>query len=507
MPSRASIDFLRNDALETFHRGDAPAAAAKLRGVIDRGGAALVDRLLLADFLWADFRFNEALETYRETLAGVGDTVQVPLLAAKRLFSLGRFDAAATFLEIAAARQPDDPSVIRMLAELRDRQDRLPEAEALSREMLERFPDDVRLVQALAHTLRRSGRLQEAIVLLERQLTEHSGPEDWRLRYELAVCRDRQGDYSAAMQALLAAKEQLRPRAQDHLAQWHANARRRTELARRLDRRTLLRWRNAAGHLPSIPLAWLAGHPRSGTTLIEQILASHSSVVTTDETGVLRGQFIKPLVFDAATTDAAFSELNSFDAGQIQNGRDFYFRATEAHVGEPFAGRLLIEKDPLLTQDLVVPLRLLPEARVLMPLRDPRDVCLSFFFTIVPLHPDSAPALDLITCSASVALSLKLWAYWREILPQSWHEIRYETLIGDPVREIQQLCHFLDLSASEEMLSFHLRSSDRGVRTPTYGDVRQPLYSRAIGRWKNYAQWLEPALGPLEPLLREFSYK
>jgi hypothetical protein len=143
---------------------------------------------------------------------------------------------------------------------------------------------------------------------------------------------------------------------------------------------------------------------------------------------------------------------------------------------------------------------------VLMPLRDPRDVCVSFFFTIVPLNADSAPALDLATCCASLALTLELWRYWREVLPQTWHEIRYESLVKDPMAETQRLCHFLDLGWSDEMLNFHRRCAARGVRTPTYSDVRQPLYTRAIGRWKHYAQWLEPALGPLEPLLREFGY-
>ena len=506
MAATARVDALRDEALAEFRLGDAASAVSKLRRIVADGAASLSDRLLLADVLWADFRFAEAIVVYHEAMAVEPNGIEAPLLAAKRLFSLGRFDQAGVLVEVAAARRPGNPDIVRMLAELRDRQDRLAEAEALASGMLAEYPADARLARSLAHTWRRSGRVDGAARLLERQLADHPGPDDWRLKYELAQCRDRQGDYAGAMQALLDAKHQLRPRAQTHLARWHRFAKRRTELARRLDRSTLIRWAQAAKNSGSAtPLAILAGHPRSGTTLIERILASHPGVVTTDETGVLREQFARPIVLDAATTAIAWSELDSLDATQLGIARDFYFRATGAHVGHALDDRLLIEKDPLLTQDLAVPLRLLPEARILMPLRDPRDVCLSFFFTLVPLNAESAPAIDLRTCAASVALSLELWRYWRGILPQPWHELRYESLVRDPAGEAGQACRFLGLRWSAEVLDFHRRPPDgRGVRTPTYGDVRQPLYTRAVGRWKNYAPWLEPALDPLKPVLDEF---
>jgi hypothetical protein len=222
---------------------------------------------------------------------------------------------------------------------------------------------------------------------------------------------------------------------------------------------------------------------------------------------VLREQFARPIILDSPTTAAAWGELNALDAGQVRTAREFYFRATAAHLGHELDDRLLIEKDPLLTQDLAVPLRILPEARILMPLRDPRDVCLSFFFTLVPLNADSAPALDLRSCAASVALSLELWRYWRAILPQPWHELRYEALVRDPATETGRVCRFLGLPWTPDMLDFHRRPGVRAVRTPTYGDVRQPLYVRAVGRWKNYARWLEPALTPLNPLLDEFGHE
>ena len=99
------------------------------------------------------------------------------------------------------------------------------------------------------------------------------------------------------MSALQRAKAQLRPAAEPLLAQGRARSKRREEFANALARETLERWQTTAKELqPVAPLAILAGHPRSGTTLLEQMLAAHPGVVTTDETAGLRSQFIEPIV-------------------------------------------------------------------------------------------------------------------------------------------------------------------------------------------------------------------
>jgi tetratricopeptide (TPR) repeat protein len=501
----ASIEVQLVRARNAWQAGEVDDALRWFRSAAAAPDAAAAVFLELAEALWANFEFEEALQTLANLTRREPANPAPALLAAKRLFTLGRLADSARCLIAALERQPADTTLRRMLAEVRDREGRLAEAEILAREALAENPRDALAARSLAHTLRRAGRVEQAQEVLSRQLRENPGPDDWRLHYELAACLDRQADYAGAMTALQQAKAQLRPAAEPLLKQWRERTQRRETFALALDQSTLERWR-ATPLRPVTPVAILAGHPRSGTTLLEQMLAAHSGIVTTDETGVLRQQFIEPIVLGAASTDGALREVNEFDAAQLEAGRAVYFRATAAHVGEPFAGRLLIEKDPLATQDLGFILRLLPESRVIFPLRDPRDVCVSFFFTLVPLNADSAPSLDLAETCTSMAASLRLWRHWRRVLPQRWAEVRYEQLVRDPEGQLRPLAEALELPWQDAMLAPAGRR-DRGVRSPTYADVARPLHTRAIGRWQRYAAWLEPHLGPLRELLQEFGYE
>lgn len=501
------LDGQLAQARSACRAGDFKTGITLLRSAAEAPDASAAVLLDLADALWANFEFEEALKTLESLMRREPANPTPAILAAKRTFVLGRLSDAARFLDAALERQPAEATVRRMQAEVLDRQGKLAEAESVARRAIAENPADALAVRSLAHTLRRSGRFGEAEEVLSRHLHERPGPDDWRLNYELAACLDRRGEYAGAMTALEQAKAQLRPAATPLLAQWRARATRREEFACALDRPALERWQSMSRLVsPVTPVAILAGHPRSGTTLLEQMLAAHPGVVTTDETAVLRNQFIEPIVLGAESPAAARREVDKFDAEQLEAGRAVYFRATQAHLGEPIGARLLVEKDPLATQDLGFILRLLPESGVIFPLRDPRDVCVSFYFTLVPLNADSAPALDLADTCASMALSLRLWRHWRAVLPQRWAEVRYEQLVQEPERELRPLAEALDLPWHEAMLA-PARRKDRGVRSPTYADVAQPLHSRSIGRWQHYAPWLEPHLGPLRELLTEFSYE
>ncbi len=499
---------LRDQAIKALERGDIQEARARFRdavGACDGDGVVLRE---LAGSLWGLYDFERALEVYRRAAEVEPRNIDSHLLAAQKLFSIGRFRQCAAWLEEALSRNPKDDVVLTMLGEVYDRDHRLQDAERCAREGLALSPQNVRALRLLAHLERRAGQFPQARRRIADHLARFPGAEDWRLRYELAAVLDRLGEYDQAMKELFAAKAQLRSQAQPHLARAHAIRRRQREVLALLSPTDLAGWCERAGPRQRRgAMAFLCGHPRSGTTLVEQILDAHPDIVTTDETGILTREFIEPIVRRSVSAREAVEELRGFRPDQIAEGRETYLRFTEAHLGSAVGDRVLIDKDPSLTPDLALPLRLFPEARVIFPLRDPRDVSLSYFFTLIPLNAGSAAAADLRSSCESCAHSLDSWQRWRELSPDRKLEIRYEQLIAGPETEIRRWVHFLGVPWSERLLRFHERAGTKGVRTPSYADVAQPLYRRAIGRWKNYEKYLAPHLDILRPYVRAFGYE
>lgn len=236
------------------------------------------------------------------------------------------------------------------------------------------------------------------------------------------------------------------------------------------------------------------------------MIASHESCVATDETGVLASQFTAPMIWQAATAADAIIELRSLENDQLVAGREAYLRMTKAFLGESVGDRLLIEKDPMMTPDLALPLRLLPEALILMPLRDPRDVIISYYFTMVPLNWNSAPATSLLEACRFYCDCMRHWLVFRQQETFPWRELRYEELVTRPEDTLRQAVTFLDLPWDTAMLDQNRRSARKAVRTPTYDDITKPITDRSVGRWTHYAKYLEPVAGPLAPFLQTFGY-
>ena len=498
------VNASRAKALEALQNHNIPAAIRQLHKAasLQPNNPELWHEL--AECYWATYEFDKALETYETSFAHAA-SVRTCHLAAKKLFTIARFDASARWLNRALALAPDDPELLIMLGEIHDRSNNLVAAQEHASRALSRAPLSVKAVRLTAHLDRRLGRLDEARARLQNHLAKSPGPEDWRLHYELAAVLDKMADYANAMQHLFKAKDQLRPHAATFVHQAQAIRHRQTELGRLLQRSDFNNWQKQCSRTKHPPVVFLCGHPRSGTTLLEQILDSHDQVVTTDETGVLMKEFVEPIIRQPATAESSLAELRSFTPAELKRGRSAYLRFTEAHLGEPVHSRLLVEKDPSLTPDLPIALRLFPQASVIFPLRDPRDVCISYFFTLIPLAVTSAASLDLQITAESCAHSLAMWEQWKSNLPMPLYESRYETLVNDPDAESRKLLEFLQLPWAAKLLSFHSRS--KAIRTPTYADLAQPIHQKAVGRWRNYEKFLRPHLSLLDPHLRNFGYE
>ncbi|MFM0305605.1 sulfotransferase [Paraburkholderia sediminicola] len=241
-----------------------------------------------------------------------------------------------------------------------------------------------------------------------------------------------------------------------------------------------------AGEPSALPV-FIVGMPRSGTTLIEQIVSSHPQVTGAGELSALR------LVVDGS---GLFPEKLETLAGQ--GAAQFLDQLGQAYLSRvaPLAeGRArLVDKMPgnFLYAGLI-PL-ILPGARVIHVRRDPVDTCLSCYTKL--FGGEQQFTYNQSELGVFYRHYERLMAHWREVLPsERFIEVDYETVVDNLEGEARRLVDFLGLPWDAACLSFH--DNRRVVRTASVNQVRQPIYKTSKGRWQAYAGYLAPLLEAL----------
>ena len=236
---------------------------------------------------------------------------------------------------------------------------------------------------------------------------------------------------------------------------------------------------------------FILGMPRSGTSLVEQILAAHPEVHPLGErpdAGLLARDLAS--LTGARPFPAGVGDLDGESARTLA---ERYLRG----VREPPPGASRVtDKAPANLQLAGLIARILPGARFVHCARDPRDVALSNFLTDFGDHRVGF-ASSLEHLAAHIAGFETLAAHWRSIPALRWHTVRYERLVADGEGELRELLTFLDLPWDPACLEFHRH--ERPCRTASSQQVRQPLHGRSVGRWRAYA----PFLGPVLNLVQE----
>jgi hypothetical protein len=178
----------------------------------------------------------------------------------------------------------------------------------------------------------------------------------------------------------------------------------------------------------------------------------------------------------------------------------------ERFLDQPIGQRMLIDKNPSLTTFPPIAVRIFPEIKFVVALRDPRDVCLSSFMQPMPLNPITAAYLTLADTAAEYAAVMGLWRTFAARMENQYLEIRYEDVVADLETSSRRALDFLGVEWDPRVLSFHQRASQQLVRSPTYADVTKPITNKAVGRWRNYHRYLEPILNVLQPFVNAMGY-
>jgi tetratricopeptide (TPR) repeat protein len=416
---------------------------------------------------------------------------------------------ARGYFDRALKKNPAAVEILPALADICERLGQLDEAEEFAARAITADAGNKHAQLVRAKVLRRRKRLEDAESVL-RKIIGLTNPDSWlnaRVGYELGLNLDQQGRFDEAMAAFLDAKKILIPTAEKEAAYQRNTQKNRRLLADAVSAEALQGFHGDRERLqPARRIGFLVGHPRSGTTLLEQVLDAHPDAVSLEETEIFIKEGLRVLLKNQPH-QPLFEILNHAETDSLGKARATYFRLAENFLGQPLRGRLLIDKNPSLTPSIPAIARIFPEARFLIALRDPRDVCLSCFMQPLPVNPVSSSYLTLDGTVAEYASMMDFWLTIRDKMATPWLEVRYEDMVDDLESTARRTLDFLDLPWSDGVLSFNEHAQKKLVRSPTYADVGKPIYKTSQGRWKNYQKYLEPHLARLEPLIKAFGYE
>jgi tetratricopeptide (TPR) repeat protein len=251
----------------------------------------------------------------------------------------------------------------------------------------------------------------------------------------------------------------------------------------------------------------LTGFPRSGTTMVEQMLNAHPRVTTGDEVemmGPIEAELAR-MIGDAGWRGwlGTLDDLTDAQAGRL---RALYRTGLERGIAGAGEGRLLVDKHPLRVIDLGLINRLFPGARVIMMIRDPRDVCVSALFQDFDVNAGMVRFLSPELCADWYARVMGFWLRLREMLSIEVLEVRYEDVVGDFESWARRLVEFAGLAWDGAVSDFHEAARGRVVRSASYEAVTERVHSGSVGRWERYAHRFAPVMDRLAPFVETFGY-
>lgn len=245
---------------------------------------------------------------------------------------------------------------------------------------------------------------------------------------------------------------------------------------------------------------FLLGYPRSGTTLVENILASAAQVVALEERDTL-ADTDEILV----RNDGTMPDLDALDPAMLADLRTRYWARVRAMAGD-VGGRVFVDMNPFNGIKLPIIARLFPDSRILIMRRDPRDVVLSCYRINFTPSPATFAFSDLEETARHYDALMKLIESCRERLPLAVHEVWYHRLVADFEPTVRAMADFVGLEWTDDFHAFDRTARTRGVRTASATQVRRGLYDGG-GGWRRYESRLAPALPILAPWVDRFGFE
>ncbi|HQV50062.1 MAG: sulfotransferase [Dokdonella sp.] len=248
---------------------------------------------------------------------------------------------------------------------------------------------------------------------------------------------------------------------------------------------------------------FIVGFPRSGTTLLEQMLDAHPGIRSMDERAFLQNVIGKMQEGGKLLYPDHLDRLSTSELGAM---RETYWACVKGVVtlGE---GERLVDKNPLNVLRLPIIHRIFPNARIILALRHPCDVLISNYMQCF-----TAPAYQVLCSSIErlargYAEAMDFWTRHAKLFNASILDLRYEDLLNDLEASIHRIAKHLELPDADALRGFQNHAMAKGyISTPSYAQVVEPLNTKAVGRWQRYRTLLEPVLPVLKPAMDRWNY-
>lgn len=445
----------------------------------------------LANVLREREKLEEALECAERVLQLTPDKAEPHMLHASVLGTIGRHEDAIEAFESALRIAPDKAGAMCSIGHHLKTIGKTDEAIAKYRECIAAEPDHAESYWSLAN-LKTFNFDDDEIAAMEGLLEGSSLPDESRVQIHnaLGLGFERRKNYKSAFEHFDQCNE-LRRKAESYDP---------VEFETRLDREIeimdagFFAERTDVGDPDESPI-FIVGLPRSGSTLIEQILASHSMVDGTHELGDLP-RVVNKLARSTGKKRGYPDTLPDLDADEFRQAGQLYIESTRKYrAGAP----RFIDKNPNNFMHVGLLRLMLPNARIINARRHPLDSC---FGSYKQLFASGQPfSYDLEELGEYYLQYQRLMDHFHETLPGFVLDVQYEDVVGDLEPQVRRILDYCGLPYEDGCLRFH--ETARAIKTASSEQVRQPIYSSSVNLWKHYENNLDQLIEILTPLLSE----
>jgi len=478
-----------NLALALRETGDLQGAIAILQHAIEANPSSIKLHHALGETYEDDDQIEKSIRLYQKALGMDQKNATSYLHLGGALLSLGDFDTALSQYQIALQKLPGNPDILLGLVDVYDAMGEYEQACKYLQPLLDKRPERVDIALRFSILCKHMHRCSEATAMLQRLIKQDNlqTPDARRSHFSLGRLFDAAEDYNQAFKHFQLA---------NNLSHFSYDIQRFSELTK------LLTATYSAENIAKLPRiktgqdypepVFIVGMPRSGTSLLEQIISTHTNAFGAGELNVI------PLLVANMGSELLSNYPYPLCLNELTEGIlcEFNKRYMD-YIGKLYAGSPQVVTDKMPENYLHLGLieLLFPQAKVIHCVRDPMDTCFSCYTQ--EFSGTHHYAYDLTNLGAYYYQYQRIMAHWSQVLMLPILEVRYEDMVTDTESTCHEIFDFLGLDWEEQCLLFY--ESGRFVKTVSQKQVKQPIYTESIGRWKHYQAYL----GPLESALKK----